>query len=168
MRTVSFQDDVLPLKDKLFRLALHITLNAAEAEDVVQETLIRMWQHREEWPALQSVEAYSLTICRRLALNEAARAGHGNVTLEEYDEPAADHTPFDQLALREQMALVRRLIDRLPEVQRTIMLLRDIEGTPYTDIARIMQLGEGQVRVYLHRARGHIKRLIEETENYGL
>ena len=150
MRTVSFQDDVLPLKDKLFRLALHITLNAAEAEDVV------------------SVEAYSLTICRRLALNEAARAGHGNVTLEEYDEPAADHTPFDQLALREQMALVRRLIDRLPEVQRTIMLLRDIEGTPYADIARIMQLGEGQVRVYLHRARGRIKRLIEETENYGL
>ena len=48
MRTVSFQDDVLPLKDKLFRLALHITLNAAEADDVVQETLIRMWQHREE------------------------------------------------------------------------------------------------------------------------
>ena len=48
------------------------------------------------------------------------------------------------------------------------MLLRDIEGTPYADIARIMQLGEGQVRVYLHRARGRIKRLIEETENYGL
>ena len=65
-------------------------------------------------------------------------------------------------------SLVRRLIDRLPEVQRTIMLLRDIEGTPYADIARIMQLGEGQVRVYLHRARGRIKRLIEETENYGL
>ena len=49
MQEISFRNDILPLKDKLFRLALRITSDRAEAEDVVQETLIRVWNKREEW-----------------------------------------------------------------------------------------------------------------------
>ena len=168
MNKFSFQDDVLPLKDKLFRLALRITLNAAEAEDIVQETLIRVWQHRDEWDEVRSMEAYSLTICRRLALNEASRAGHGNVTLDEHTDAPTTHTPFEQLAQREQVELVGRLMDSLPEVQRSIMLLRDVEGLSYQQIATTLSLDENQVKVYLHRARQRIRHLIEETENYGL
>ena len=61
MQEISFRDDILPLKDKLFRLALRITLDRAEAEDVVQDTMIRVWSKREEWTQFGSVEAYCLT-----------------------------------------------------------------------------------------------------------
>ena len=168
MKRFSFHDDVLPLKDQLFRLALRITLNAAEAEDVVQETLIRVWQQREEWPKIRSMEAYCMTICRRLALNEAARACHANVTLEEKHDTPSGTTPFEQLAQSEQMNMLRKLMDSLPGVQRSILQLRDIEGFSYQEIASVLELDENQVKVYLYRARQRIRLLIEETENYGL
>ena len=57
MQEINFRNDILPLKDKLFRLALRITMNRAEAEDVVQDTMLRVWSQRDEWPALDSVEA---------------------------------------------------------------------------------------------------------------
>ena len=69
MKEISFQNDVLPLKNKLFRLALRITLNREEAEDVVQDTLIKVWNARDRWLELDSIEAYSLTIARNLSLD---------------------------------------------------------------------------------------------------
>ena len=54
MKEISFQNDVLPLKNKLFRLALRITLNREEAEDVVQDTLIKVWNARDRWLELDS------------------------------------------------------------------------------------------------------------------
>ena len=81
MKKISFRDDVLPLKNRLYRLALRITLNPAEAEDAVQESLIRVWEHRNEWDQIDSMEAYSLTICRNISLDMAGKAGRGNVQL---------------------------------------------------------------------------------------
>ena len=62
MKEVSFRNDVLPLKNVLFRLALRITTNREEAEDVVQETLMRVWDKRAEWDAIDSMEAFALSV----------------------------------------------------------------------------------------------------------
>ena len=62
MNKISFQTDVLPLKNELFRLALRITQNSAEAEDVVQETMMKVWNRREQWSQIESIEAFCLTI----------------------------------------------------------------------------------------------------------
>ena len=70
---ITFRDDVLPLKDLLYRLALRITLDAVEAEDIVQETLIRVWSKREEIDRIVSIEAFSVTACRNLALDWIAK-----------------------------------------------------------------------------------------------
>jgi len=169
MKKISFRDDVLPLKDKLFRLALRITLDTAEAEDIVQETLIRVWQNRAKWQEISSIEAYSQIICRRLALDTAGKAGHGNVLLdEETQQHLISTTPDEQFDERERLSMIRKLMDSLPEVQRSIMELRDIEGQSYQEISKIMDLTEVQVKVYLHRARMKIKNKIEEIERYGL
>ena len=66
MNKISFRNDILPLKDKLYRLALRITLNARDAEDIVQDTLIKVWNRRDRWDELDSIEAFSLTVCRNL------------------------------------------------------------------------------------------------------
>ena len=75
MKNISFRNDVLPLKNKLYRLALRITIDSAEAEDIVQETLIKVWNKREVWNEIESIEAFSLTICRNLALDAVKKLG---------------------------------------------------------------------------------------------
>ena len=169
MKKISFRDDVLPLKDRLYRLALRITLNPAEAEDAVQDTLIRVWEHREEWEQIDSIEAYAHTICRNIALDMAGKAGRGNVQLNEdssmFNVQCSMFNDFDQ---KERLSLVRKIMDTLPEVQRSIMELRDIEGKTYQEIGNILKLTESQVKVYLHRARTSIRQQAEEIEKYGL
>ena len=73
MKKVSFRNDVLPLKNVLYRLALRITMNREEAEDAVQETMIKVWDKRDSWQELDSIEAFSLTICRNVALDMTRR-----------------------------------------------------------------------------------------------
>ena len=159
MENISFRTTVLPLSDKLFRLALRITMNKAEAEDVVQDTLLKVWEHREEWEQINNLEAFAIATCRNRALDIMKRAGRNT---EKLDEMAhfSSQTPQEQLEANEQISLVNRLMDDLPEVQRTIMLLRDIEGKTYQEIAQTLDISETQVKVYLHRARTKIKERI--------
>ncbi|MCD8304587.1 MAG: RNA polymerase sigma factor [Prevotellaceae bacterium] len=170
MREVSFTNDVLPLKDKLFRLALRVTLDRAEAEDVVQDTLVKVWNERGKWQEIRSLEAFSLTLCRNIALDRRKRASATNAPLTEREHQMRDSLPQpDELVHRkERLRLVREAMDSLPEMQRTLMLLRDVEGKTYKEIAEMLAVTEAQVKVYLHRARQRIKKTIEETENYGL
>ncbi len=92
MKKISFQNDVLPLKNKLFRLALRITLNREEAEDVVQDTMIKVWNARERWQELDSIEAYSLTIARNLSLDRIKKMDNQNDSLEEQTTERLDET----------------------------------------------------------------------------
>ena len=98
MQEISFRNDILPLKDKLFRLALRITLDRAEAEDVVQDTMIRVWNKRDEWSQFESVEAYCLTVAKNLAIDRSQKKEAQNVELtpEMEEEPDAN-SPYDQM-----------------------------------------------------------------------
>ncbi|MBR1499852.1 MAG: sigma-70 family RNA polymerase sigma factor [Bacteroidaceae bacterium] len=158
MDNVSFQTTVLPLSDRLFRLALRVTMNRAEAEDVVQDTLLRVWERRSEWEQIDSLEAFAIATCRNRALDVAKRAGRNTVPLDKVEGSHLSVTGTQRaLEAREQLSLVRRLMDSLPELQRTIMLLRDIEGQSYGEIAKELGISETQVKVYLHRARSKVR-----------
>ena len=171
MKKISFRNDVLPLKNELYRLALRITLNHAEAEDVVQETMIKVWNRRDRWDELESIEAFCLTICRNIAIDKTKKAENQNQSLmDEHDAP--DHSyssnPEEQAMQQDRISLIRRLIDTLPEKQRSCMQLRDIEGKSYKEIAKILNVSEEQVKINIFRARQTIKKKYIDTENYGL
>ena len=171
MKNISFRTDVLPLKNELFRLALRITLNREEAEDVVQETMIKVWNRRDDWEKIESIEAFCLTICRNLAVDRTRRHDNQNQTLDTSHE-AADMSyasnPEEQAVQRDRIELVRRLINGLPEKQRSIMQLRDIAGKSYKDIAAILSISEEQVKINIFRARQTIKQRFNEIQQYGL
>ena len=76
MKEISFKNDILPLKDKLFRLALRITRNREEAEDIVQDTLMKIWSQRDNWSKIQNIETFSMTICRNRALDIQQKQQH--------------------------------------------------------------------------------------------
>ena len=169
MQEISFRDDILPLKDKLFRLALRITFDRAEAEDVVQDTMIRVWNKREEWTQFGSIEAYCLNVAKNLAIDRSQKKEAQNVELTpEMEEESEISGPYDQLVNNERMSIIHRLINELPEKQRLIMQLRDIEGESYKEIAKILNLTEEQVKVNLFRARQKVKQRYLEIDEYGL
>ena len=172
MEKISFRNDILPLKNKLFRLALRITLNSADAEDIVQETLIKVWKKRESWDEIESIEAFCYSICRNLALDRTRRADKFNESLDETQNTAVDTSysanPEERVQKGDRMRLMKELIDHLPEKQRSVIQLRDFEGKSYKEIADIMQMTDEQVKVTLFRARQTIKKKFLETEDYGL
>ena len=170
MKKVSFRNDVLPLKNELFRLALRITLNRAEAEDIVQDTLIKVWNRREEWNAIDSIEAFSLTVCRNLSLDRIRKKGNDNDSLEDVKaaEPLASSNPQDRMIQTDKVRLIRRIVDGLPEKQRSCMQLRDFEGKTYKEIAGVLDISEEQVKVNIFRARQTVKQKYLKLDNYGL
>lgn len=169
MQEISFRNDILPLKDKLFRLALRITFDRAEAEDIVQETLIRVWNKRDEWTQFGSIEAYCLTVAKNLAIDRSERKDAQTVELTPDLEQASDaSSPYEKLVTKERMKLIHRLMTELPEKQRQIMQLRDIEDKSYKEIAVALNLTEEQVKVNLFRARQKVKQKFIDIEGYGL
>ena len=169
MKKLSFRDDVLPLKDKIFRLALRITLSRAEAEDIVQDVLIKVWNRRDDLAEVDSIEAYSLTVCRNLSLDRLQRKENDNVNLDDAPPTEADDAPPDlQMIRNERIDNIKRLIERLPIPQRAAMQLRDMEGKTYKKISAITGQTEEQVKVNIFRARQYIRKQIEKIENYGL
>lgn len=169
MRLIDFRSDILPLKNKLYRLALRITLDSAEAEDIVQETMIRVWKQQEELAQIESIEAFCMTICRNLAIDRHERKEAQNVQLDEaLHDRAGQASPHEDLEQNEKLRIVKKLFDQLPPKQREVMQLRDIEGYSYKDISDILGQTEEQVKVNLFRARQRIREQYKNIENYGL
>lgn len=169
MKTISFQTDILPLKNELFRLALRITQNRFEAEDVVQETMLKVWKGRSEWDKIDNIEAYCLTVCRNLSLDKMRHMDNQVQNIEQESEPADQSysaNPEEQAVQHDRLQLVRKLISQLPEKQRTCMQLRDVEGKSYRDIANIIGISEEQVKVNIFRARQTIRERFQQAENF--
>ena len=171
MKNISFRNDVLPLKNVLYRLALRITMNREEAEDVVQDTLMKVWDRRENWQDIDSMEAFSLTVCRNIALDKTKRMARNDESLDGMDyEPKASAAPApdERAEQRDMLDMVRRIVDSLPEKQKTCMQLRDFEGKSYKDIAEVLSISEEQVKVNIYRARQAVKQKFNENAEYGL
>lgn len=138
---------------------------------MVQDTMLKVWNRREQWEQIDSIEAFCLTICRNLSLDKVRRMGRQEQSLDISNDPT-DHSytsnPEEQAVQRDRVKLVRQLISQLPEKQRTAMQLRDVEGKSYRDIADIMGITEEQVKINIFRARQTIKKEFKQQEEYGL
>ena len=157
---LSFRNKILPLKNELYRLALRITMNAADAEDVVQETMMKVWNRRDQWDQIESIEAFCLTICRNLSLDKVRRMDNQAQTLDAAYDPkdqGVASNPEEQAIQSDRVRLVRQMISQLPEKQRSCMQLRDMEGKSYKDIATVLDITEEQVKVNIFRARQTIR-----------
>ena len=156
---MNFQNDILPLKDKLFRLALRITMQREEAEDIVQETMIRLWNNREKLEMVDSIEAYAITACRNIAINHVNATRHNVLSIDDTTgrEPQTENA-YERIYAKESIAQLHAIMAQLPEKQRTCMQLRDFEGHNYRDIADMTGMTEDQVKVNIFRARQYIKR----------
>lgn len=173
MKKISFRNDILPLKNGLYRLALRITLNSAEAEDIVQETMIKVWNRRDTWDEIESIEAFCYTVCRNLSIDKTRSPAADSQPIDAaLGEAEADRSytadPATLTEQRDRLGMIRKIMSGLPEKQRSAMHLRDFEGKSYKEIAAILGISEEQVKVNIFRARQTIKKIFSKTEQYGL
>ena len=162
MKQDSFKSRLLPLTDKLFRLALSITGNRQDAEDVVQDTLLNVWKKKEEWENIENWEAYCYRSTRNLAIDKISlKENQQEAWDDNYDFPASNLSAQEQLEEEEHRLLLENFIRRLPEKQRTVFQLREVEELNYKQIAEVMNISEEQVKVNLFRARQKLKAFFE-------
>jgi RNA polymerase sigma-70 factor (ECF subfamily) len=140
----------------VYRFALYLSGNTAQAEDIASETFVRVWTVRDTIRAA-SVKAYLFTIARNLH-NDGRRRDARQVELP---EGLLDHAPSPEVEAADRQALegVLRALQAIPEVDRAALLMRAQDGLPYEDIAAALGLSLAAVRVKVHRARLRIAEL---------
>ena len=145
------------LRPKLYRFALALTRRTDEAEDVVQEIGMKLWERRGELDAVRSFEAYAMSAARNRCLDYNRSPRNRMDELDETFDTAHEQTPYKSLEQTDMVAFVRRLINRLPEQQQMVIRLRDIEGYELEEIAEILEMNDSAVRTNLSRARQKIR-----------
>lgn len=170
MNAEAFENRVLPVKNKLFRFALKFLGSEDEAKDVVQEVFIRIWNNREKMVEIQNIEAWCMRITRNLSLDRL-RSNNRRETKpieETYNIHHEALTPHESTEADENMERINQFISELPDKQREIIHLRDVEGYSYAEICEILELEMSQVKVYLFRARNAVREKLMKINAYGL
>lgn len=161
MTRQEFTSHVLPVKARLYRLALTLLNSRSEAEDTVQDVYLKLWNMRETLVKYQSVEALAVTITKNLCIDRLRsyrRRYQNDGGLEKVTLPAdGRHDPEQQLELNEHMQQLQSIISRLPEQQRMILHLRDIEQYSYDEIEAMTEMTRNNIRVTLSRARKGVR-----------
>jgi RNA polymerase sigma-70 factor (ECF subfamily) len=162
-----FKTQILPMKDKLFRVACRITNDASEAEDVVQEVFIKVWDLRAEWSKYQNLQGWVMQLLKNKSIDKT-RSKHRKTTSLDgvYDMPQHEKSPEQTAVLSDAMQQIKNLMTDLPEKQRLIMELRDFDEMTYQEIAAELSIPLNHVKVNLSRARKTIREALVEMNNF--
>ncbi len=170
MNIESFENRVLPTKNKLFRFAFRLLGSQEEARDVVQDVMIKVWNGREQMASIENMEAWCMRITKNLSLDRLrSKQRKSTDPIEEGFEVRQETlTPYERTELNENMQRINQLMTALPDKQRQVMHLRDVEGYSYNEICEIMELDMSQVKVNLFRARNAVRERLVKLNAYGL
>ena len=166
----TFLNDIDQIRDKIFRITKRILISQEEAEDATQEVIVKLWQmDATKRNGFRSIEAYSVTMAKNYCLDRLKSKQAQNLSL---NEKIGNSKMSDSLQTKieqtDELNWVGNLIDQLPERERMIIQLREIEQYDFDEIASILNLPEGTVRVYLSRIRKKIRKQFLEIQNHGI
>jgi RNA polymerase sigma-70 factor (ECF subfamily) len=155
------------IKSKVYRLALTLMKHREDAEDITQETVLRIWNQRAQVHEIRNMEAYAMKIGKNLCLDKIK----GNKTkrmvdLDESNVGVESFTPFSSVSFANLRELMLQLFSTLPEQQRLIIHLRDIEHYSYEEIESITGLSVNTIRVNLSRARKSVRSSYKRIKSY--
>jgi RNA polymerase sigma-70 factor (ECF subfamily) len=135
----------------VFRFALYLSGERSEAEDITAETFVRVWTSPER-VEMATVKGYLFTIARNLFLQELRKRSR-QVALPERELSDAQASPQQQAEQRSELQAVLAGMQKLPELDRAVLLMRAVEGMPYAEIARALGISLAAAKVKVHRAR---------------
>ena len=164
MSEEAFKQQILPMKDKLFRFAYRLLQDVQEAEDAVQDVMAGVWARRAEWLEWKNIPGYCMAATRNNCLDRLRRR---KTTVREDDAgqiSSSDRDPYEKMTNKETMRRVQECIDALPLQQQHVIRLREMEGFSYNEIAEVLDLTLDQVKVNLFRGRNAIRKTIIKEE----
>lgn len=161
MNQETFKNTVFVLKDKLYRFANRFLGQSDDAYDLVQEVMLKLWEQRGQLTQLNSIEAFAMQMVRNMAYNKIDKLGRQAKYLQQLP---TDIQQEQYPSLTKELIL--KMIDQLPEKQRLVMYLRDIEEYEIVDIAEVAGLEENAVRVNLSRARTTVRLNLTKVFDY--
>lgn len=168
MDVEAFKQRILPVQGRLFRLAQLFLRNHEEAEDALQDVLLRLWTNRQQLDAYQSVEALSVQMIKNLCLDRLK--SHRKLKMTDnatwLDLPTDGASPYRRVELADSAGLMQRLIDALPDQQKLIVHLRDVEECSFEEIEKLTGLSVNHIRVILSRARQRLRDSYTKAINY--
>ena len=157
MKQSDFLNIVLPFKDKVFRLAKRLLVSTEEAEDATQELLFKLWTRKEKIGTYKNIEAFAMTMTKNYCYDRLKSKQANNLTLVHSNYKEIETSLEKEIEYRDSVNQVHQLIQNLPEQQRMIIQLRDIEQYDFDEIAKIVEMQPTAIRVALSRARKTIR-----------
>ena len=168
MTSEDYNKHILPVRDKIFRFSLRLLSSEAAAKDATQDVLMKLWNMRAKLSAVTNVEAYAMTMTKNLCYDVLKSKHHKTLELVHNSYSETNSGLGSQIEARDEVDLVKKFIDALPEQQRAIIQLRDVEQFSNKEIEDIMGMNSTSVRVALSRARKKIMNELKKTSAYGL
>ena len=154
---ITFKITVLPLREKLINISWRMIEDRSDAEDIVQETFLKLWQIREKLDGYNSVEALAVQVVKNLALDKLKQHRPEGTDIALLSLDSGTRNPAEELEQHDTVARIRWLISKLPSLQQTIIRMKDVEGYELAEIAEITGTQVEAVRVNLSRARKKIR-----------
>lgn len=164
----TFLNQIDEIRNKIFRITKRILVSQEEAEDATQEVIVKLWEmDAAKRDGFKSIEAYSVTMAKNYCLDRLKSKQVQNLSLDERLVNAPSDSLQKKIEQTDELNLVGGLIDKLPERERMIIQLREIEQYDFNEIASVLNLPEGTIRVYLSRTRKKLRKQFTEIQNHG-
>ncbi|MEL7001998.1 MAG: sigma-70 family RNA polymerase sigma factor [Bacteroidota bacterium] len=161
MEIKDFKSELYALKDKVLRFAFCMMNDSADAEDVAQEVLLKLWSKRDGLKEVKNLEAYAMRMVRNMSLNKLEAPRRRQDSIEDVTLIDQKASPLKVAEDKDLLSIMQSIIQSLPENQRTVVQLRSIEGYALDEVAEITEMTENNVRVTLSRARQKIKEIFD-------
>tara|TARA_R110000751_G_scaffold28791_3_gene74726 strand:- start:599 stop:1108 length:510 start_codon:yes stop_codon:yes gene_type:complete len=168
MKQTEFLNIILPFKDKLFRMAKRLLVSTEEAEDATQEILIKLWSKKNKMESYNNVEAFAMTMTKNFCLDRLKSKQAGNLKLVHSNYTDASTSLQSELEAKDSIDWVERIMAELPEQQKMVLQLRDVEQYEYEEIEKLLDMKPTAIRVALSRARKTVREKLMEKHNYGI
>jgi RNA polymerase sigma-70 factor (ECF subfamily) len=168
MNASEFKQIMIPCGKKLYNFARFILGSDTDAEDAVQETYLKLWKMKDELNEVKNPEAFAMRIIRNWCLDKLrAKKPVLRENLPDINDQNFPSNPYRMTEVSDTLEKFRFLLDRLPEQQKMILQLRDVQNYEYDEIAEITGMSINNIRVNLSRARSALRDSLNKLNRYG-
>ena len=167
MEAAEFKKIFLPFRNRIYRIAFALTGNKEDAEDMVQETYLRIWRARDNLNGVGNFESFSVTVVKNLCLNLLRTRVKSSSANDDQSRALLSETDVGrEIESRDAVAVIARLMEKLPEKQLEVIRMRDIAGCSIEEIEECTGLSSVNIRALLSRARRKLRQQFNSIMNY--